>query len=239
MLRERLRHACLMRQQSLTRQEARIPAPLALPRAQVYRVFTGKVTQSAAPNPLEWINTMALLPEQCAILAVGSDASYSEASAALYDTASGNWSLTGGLITGRTQYNLNALGDGSALVCGGVDGNEVPLASSELYNPASGERPLDTLQRVVVGGLPEGLSAPACLSDAPLSTGMEVLTPELTYFPAVPLCATRRVGRDRGAAPCEGLRGDHAAGRRRAGPNHGRVGAQRAAAAGVLVRGAV
>lgn len=108
---------------------------------QVYAVRSGSVSANTAPNPLAWINALQLLPAACAVLAVGSDQSYADASAALYSTVSGNWTLTGPLLTGRTEFNLEALPDGTALMAGGVppslDGNAPALASAELFDPAT------------------------------------------------------------------------------------------------------
>jgi hypothetical protein len=70
------------------------------------------------------------------------------ATAELYDPASGTWTATGSLDTGRTDHAATLLQNGMFLVAGGfgrpkTDGsgagpNFTPLASAELYNPASG-----------------------------------------------------------------------------------------------------
>src|SRR5260370_41723083 len=45
---------------------------------------------------------------------------------------------TGNLNTGRNGHRAIPLNDGTILVTGGYDFNESALASSELYNPATG-----------------------------------------------------------------------------------------------------
>jgi hypothetical protein len=112
---------------------------------QVYAVRSGMVTPTTAFNPLAWINTLELLPAACAVLAVGSDQSYSDASSALYSTLTGNWTLAGPLLTGRTEFNLEALPDGTALMAAGVPAASAngasgsALASAELFDPATNE----------------------------------------------------------------------------------------------------
>ena len=59
------------------------------------------------------------------------------ASAELYDPASGTWTPTGSLGTGRVQAASTLLPNGQVLVAGGSDGTS-DLASAELYDPASG-----------------------------------------------------------------------------------------------------
>jgi hypothetical protein len=49
----------------------------------------------------------------------------------------GEWELTGGLKTARFHHTATLLPDGRVLVAGGEDGSD-PLASVELYDPASG-----------------------------------------------------------------------------------------------------
>ena len=49
---------------------------------------------------------------------------------------SGTWTETGDLITARWDHTATLLPDGMVLVAGGK--NNVPLASAELYDPASG-----------------------------------------------------------------------------------------------------
>lgn len=61
-------------------------------------------------------------------------------SAELYDSASGNFTLTGSLATARTSHTATLLPNGKVLIAGGVTGISSPtiLSSAELYDPASG-----------------------------------------------------------------------------------------------------
>ena len=68
------------------------------------------------------------------------DGGYVQVSAELYDPGSGSWSATGKMIEARTYgHTATLLPDGRVLVAGGSDGSRgLVLASTELYDPASG-----------------------------------------------------------------------------------------------------
>src|SRR5207245_2167381 len=59
-------------------------------------------------------------------------------SAELYDPATGSWSSTGGLATGRDSHTATLLPSGKVLVAGGRDQNHRRSSSAELYDPATG-----------------------------------------------------------------------------------------------------
>lgn len=64
-----------------------------------------------------------------------------EASAELFDPGSGSWEPAGAMAEGRFEHTATLLGDGRVLVAGGLGGPGVelaPLASAELYDPATG-----------------------------------------------------------------------------------------------------
>jgi hypothetical protein len=63
------------------------------------------------------------------------------ASAEIYDPATGTWTATGNLVTARQQASAVLLNDGRVLVFGGSGpaSNVDPLASSEIYNTATGQ----------------------------------------------------------------------------------------------------
>src|SRR5205814_5886990 len=50
----------------------------------------------------------------------------------------GEWAYTGSLKTARFHHTATLLPDGRVLVVGGEQGRETPLASAELYDPATG-----------------------------------------------------------------------------------------------------
>jgi hypothetical protein len=61
------------------------------------------------------------------------------ASAELYDVASGTWTATGSMTTGRVQQSATLLPNGTVLVAGGFgETNGNSLVSAELYDPISG-----------------------------------------------------------------------------------------------------
>jgi Kelch motif len=62
-----------------------------------------------------------------------------QASAELYDPASGRWTLTGSLRTPRRDHTATLLADGTVLVAGGFSSGEPwYLRSAELYDPVRG-----------------------------------------------------------------------------------------------------
>jgi hypothetical protein len=78
-----------------------------------------------------------LLPSGKVLVAAGlsGPGSLPDASAELYDPASGTWTATGSLNTARYIHTATLLPNGKVLVAGGQNGD---LASAELYDPASG-----------------------------------------------------------------------------------------------------
>ena len=87
-------------------------------------------------------HSATLLPNGKVLIA-GGDTGYGTtafASSELYDPASGASTATGSLNIPRYSHSAILLPDGRVLVVGGLDGsnNTHPLASAELYDPASG-----------------------------------------------------------------------------------------------------
>jgi len=58
--------------------------------------------------------------------------------AEVYDPASGNFSVSGSMVTPRESHNATLLSTGQVLITGGSDSSGTPLASAELYDPVSG-----------------------------------------------------------------------------------------------------
>lgn len=76
------------------------------------------------------------------VLVVGgyrSDTDECQRSAQLFDSATGHWSVTGSMATGRNFHTATRLDDGRVLVAGGFDSRLGSLASAELYDPKSGQ----------------------------------------------------------------------------------------------------
>ncbi|WP_240487308.1 kelch repeat-containing protein, partial [Hyalangium minutum] len=59
------------------------------------------------------------------------------ASAEVYDPATGEWSLTGPMDTGRMHHTATLLRSGEVLAVGGYNWPDGRLASAEVYNPAA------------------------------------------------------------------------------------------------------
>jgi N-acetylneuraminic acid mutarotase len=86
-------------------------------------------------------HTATLLPNGTVLVAGGDGGGRSLASAELYDSGTESWTATGNLIAARYGHTATLLTDGRVLVAGGnglVGGSGGPLASAELYDPATG-----------------------------------------------------------------------------------------------------
>jgi N-acetylneuraminic acid mutarotase len=74
-----------------------------------------------------------ILTDGTVLVACGYGGSYLS-SAELYDPASGSWSSTGSMATGRAEHSATLLPGGKVLVAGGYANGSSILASAELYN---------------------------------------------------------------------------------------------------------
>ncbi len=116
------------------------------------------LTPSPSPSPGPWAltgsmhsiragHTATLLPNGQVLVAGGYTDFYAAAalaSAELYTPATGKWTATGSMNIARIDATATLLNDSQVLVAGGADAtitpgtSSSPLASAELFNPATG-----------------------------------------------------------------------------------------------------
>ncbi len=126
--------------------------------AELYDPASGTWTATGAMATARSSHTATLLPNGKVLVAGGHILGSRElcsgssfdcinplASAELYDPQSGAWSATQGMVAPRASHTATLLPDGGVLVAGGMtsaltsaSGGHDPLASAELYDPASG-----------------------------------------------------------------------------------------------------
>src|SRR5205823_3655444 len=112
-----------------------------------YDPATGTWSSAGTFNFARWFHTATLLPNGKVLIAgglgpTGVNTFSSFNSAELYDPATGTWSLTGNLNTGRDGHTATLLQSGKVLVAEGSNcpslNDCVNLKSAEIYDPATG-----------------------------------------------------------------------------------------------------
>ena len=85
-------------------------------------------------------HTATLLQDGRVLVVGGGGEGYaSRTSVELYDPATGTFSRTGSLKTGRWLHTATLLSDGRVLIAGGRSPNDSTYASAELYDPRTGK----------------------------------------------------------------------------------------------------
>ncbi|HVS88720.1 MAG TPA: kelch repeat-containing protein [Candidatus Acidoferrum sp.] len=109
--------------------------------AELYDSASGTFTLTGSMATPRADATATLLPNGKVLIAGGfaltPTSVAATATAELFDPASGTFSTTGSLATGRWLATANLLPDGTVLVSGGFNVNNTPTAAAEIYNPAT------------------------------------------------------------------------------------------------------
>ena len=108
--------------------------------AELFDPASGTWSVTGSLNaPSRHLHIATLLPNGKVLVAGGQDAeNIAEVygGAELYDPATGTWSVTALLNTGRWYHTATLLANGKVLIAAGADPNFFPLSSAELYDPA-------------------------------------------------------------------------------------------------------
>src|SRR5208282_4162645 len=90
-------------------------------------------------------HTATLLNDGTVLIAGGNDGFDVVPTAEIYSPATGQFALTGNLVSGatimttpRADHTATLLSDGTVALVGGVDNSGNPLSSAEIYDPESG-----------------------------------------------------------------------------------------------------
>jgi hypothetical protein len=117
----------------------------AIDSAEIYNPATGLFKRTGSMNLARTYQAAPLLGDGHVLVLGGTNLSENLASAELYDPKTGVFLLTGSMAEQRDSSTATPLFNGDVLVVGGTygpvtsGGRNIPLASAEIYDPASGE----------------------------------------------------------------------------------------------------